>query len=133
MDALAAKIGIRKILYKDEGPRFGLASFKALGGAYAASRVLQREIGRRTGQNVSLADIRNRKHRDACADITPVSATDGNHGQSLAWGCQKFGAPCRIDTHAEVSEGRAQVMRDIGAEVIRISGAGLGYPCAGSI
>ncbi len=122
LDALAAHIGVGKVFYKDEGPRFGLASFKALGGAYAALRVLQREIGQQTGQNVSLADIRNGKHRDACAAITLVSATDGNHGRSLAWGCQKFGAPCRIYIHAEVSEGRAQIMRDFGAEVIRITG-----------
>lgn len=122
MQALATRIGVDKVLYKDEGPRFGLASFKALGGAYAALRVLQREIAQRSGEDVSLADIRNGKFRDACAQITLVSATDGNHGRSLAWGCQKFGAPCRIYIHAEVSEGRAQIMRDFGAEVIRITG-----------
>lgn len=122
LDALARHIGIDQVLYKDEGPRFGLASFKALGGAYAALRVLQRQISERTGVTVSLADIRQGKHRDACAGITLVSATDGNHGRSLAWGCQKFGAPCRIYIHAEVSEGRAQIMRDFGADVIRITG-----------
>ena len=47
--ALAAEIGVAEVLYKDEGPRFGLGSFKALGGAYAALRVLQREISARSG------------------------------------------------------------------------------------
>lgn len=51
-----------------------------------------------------------------------MSATDGNHGRSLAWGCQRFGAPCRIYIHAEVSAGRERAIRDLGAEVIRISG-----------
>ena len=97
LPALAAKIGVGAVLYKDEGPRFGLGSFKALGGAYAAIRVLQREISRRTGADVSLADIRTGKHRDVAAEITLVSATDGNHGRSLAWGCRRFGAPCRIE------------------------------------
>ncbi|MGB5870407.1 MAG: diaminopropionate ammonia-lyase, partial [Albidovulum sp.] len=101
---------------------FGLGSFKALGGSYAALRVLQREISARTGKDVSLADIRAGKHRDACAQITLVSATDGNHGRSLAWGCKRFAAPCRIYIHAEVSEGRAQAMRDLGADVVRIDG-----------
>ena len=119
LKALAADTGVAEILYKDEGPRFGLGSFKALGGAYAALRVLQREIA---GGDASLEDIRNGHHRDACKDITLVSATDGNHGRSLAWGCQRFGAPCKIYIHAEVSEGRAQVMRDFGADVIRITG-----------
>ena len=121
-DALAKAIGVGKVLYKDEGPRFGLGSFKALGGSYAAQRVLQREIARRTGQEVSLADIRTGKLAAESAQITLVSATDGNHGRSLAWGCQRFGAPCRIYIHAEVSEGRAAAMRDLGAEVIRIDG-----------
>jgi len=96
LTSLAAHIGVGAIYYKDEGPRFGLASFKALGGAYAAMRVLQREITKANGAPVTLADIRNGTHREACAGITLVSATDGNHGRSLAWGCQRFGAPCRI-------------------------------------
>ncbi|MFD2740654.1 diaminopropionate ammonia-lyase [Sulfitobacter aestuarii] len=120
--ALAREIGVGEILYKDEGPRFGLGSFKALGGSYAGLRVLQREISRSLGRDVPLAEIRNGEHAAECAAITLVSATDGNHGRSLAWGCQRFGAPCRIYIHAEVSEGRAQAMRDLGAEVIRIDG-----------
>ena len=122
MPALADRIGVGAVLYKHEGPRFGLGSFKALGGSYAALRVLQREISARTGAEVSLADIRAGRHRDAAAGITLVSATDGNHGRSLAWGCQRVSAPCRIYIHAEVSEGRAQAMRELGAEVIRIDG-----------
>ncbi len=120
--ALARRIGVGEIYYKDEGPRFGLGSFKALGGAYAAERVLQREIARRTGFEVTVADIRTGKYQAECAGIMLVSATDGNHGRSLAWGCQRFGAPCRIYIHAEVSEGRAQAMRDLGAEVISVDG-----------
>ena len=122
LGALAAELGVSRIDYKHEGPRFGLGSFKALGGAYAAQRVLQRELARRLEKDVSLADIRAGKHRAASAVITLVSATDGNHGRSLAWACQRFGAPCRIYIHADVSEGRAQAMRDLGAEVVRIDG-----------
>lgn len=122
LSALAAAIGVGEIHYKHEGPRFGLGSFKALGGSYAALRVLQRQISAKLGQEVSLEDIRLGKYKDEAARITLVSATDGNHGRSLAWGCQRFGAPCRIYIHAEVSEGRAEAMRDLGAEVIRITG-----------
>ncbi|MEM6636524.1 MAG: diaminopropionate ammonia-lyase [Pseudomonadota bacterium] len=122
LPALAADLGVTRIHYKDEGPRFGIGSFKALGGAYAALRVLQREITRRTGADVALADIRAGLWKDEVAKITLVSATDGNHGRSLAWGCQRFGVPCRIYIHAEVSDGRARAMRDFGAEVVRIDG-----------
>lgn len=119
---LARQIDVGAIHYKDEGPRFGLGSFKALGGAYAALRVLARELSRRLGRAVPLAEIRQGRHRDGCARITLVSATDGNHGRSLAWGCQRFGARCRIYIHAEVSEGRAAAMRELGADVVRIAG-----------
>jgi len=59
--------------------------------------------------------------RDAVT-VTLCSATDGNRGRSLAWGCKRFGAACKIYIHAEVSEARAQVMRDFGADVIRVAG-----------
>ncbi|GHF06223.1 PLP-dependent lyase/thiolase [Aliiroseovarius zhejiangensis] len=122
LPGLAGQIGVGHIAYKHEGPRFGLGSFKALGGAYAALRVLQRELGTRLGHPVTLADIRGGAYAEACAGITLSSATDGNHGRSLAWGCQRVGAPCRIYIHAEVSETRAQAMRDLGADVVRIDG-----------
>ena len=122
LEALSARIGVGTILYKDEGPRFGLGSFKALGGSYAAQCLLQREISGRIGETVALADVRTGKLRKHCKDMTLVSATDGNHGRSLAWGCRRFGAACRIYIHAEVSEGRAAAIRNLGAAVIRVDG-----------
>jgi len=118
LTALAKDLGLGDILYKDEGPRFDLGSFKALGGAYAGLRVLLRELG----GDATLADIRAGHHSAAVAKITLASATDGNHGRSLAWGAQRFGAPCQIYIHRDVSEGRAQAMRDLGAVVTRIDG-----------
>ena len=122
LPAMAEHVGVGSIHFKFEGPRFGLGSFKALGGAYAALRLLQRQITATTGRTPSLADIGAGRCKDDCAAFTLTSATDGNHGRSLAWGCQRFGAPCRIYIHAEVSEGRANAMRAFGAEVIRIDG-----------
>ncbi len=122
LDALAGALGLAKLLYKDEGPRFGLGSFKALGGAYAALLVLRREIAAALGRPVSPADIRAGRHAALAARITLVTATDGNHGRSLAWGCRRFGAACRIYIHAGVSEARAAAMRALGAEVVRIDG-----------
>ena len=122
LDALAAGLNLAKVLYKHEGPRFGLGSFKALGGAYAALRILQGEISRALGRDVAPGDIRDGRHADLASRITLVTATDGNHGRSLAWGCRRFGAPCRIYIHAEVSEAREEAMRALGAEVVRIDG-----------
>lgn len=119
---LARETDVAQIAYKHEGPRFGLGSFKALGGSYAAMGVLRRVLSERLDRDVSMEEIRNGEVAEACAEVTLVSATDGNHGRSLAWGCQRFGAPCRIYIHAEVSEGRAEAMRELGAEVVRIEG-----------
>ena len=117
---LAHQLKIGDILYKDEAPRFDLHSFKALGGAYAGLRVIQRELSKKLDRDVSLAEIRSDTLKNMISNITLTSATDGNHGRSLAWGALKFGASCRIYIHQYVSEGRAQAMRDFGAEVIRI-------------
>ena len=43
--ALATELDVAEILLKDESERFGLGSFKAIGGAYGALRVVQSELG----------------------------------------------------------------------------------------
>lgn len=122
LNGLADTLNLGAVMYKDEGPRFGLGSFKALGAAYAGLRVLQAELSKSLPRTVLAADIRSGALADQAAKITLCSATDGNHGRSLAWGCQRFGAACKIYIHAEVSEARADAMRALGADVIRIEG-----------
>ncbi|MEE4300768.1 MAG: diaminopropionate ammonia-lyase [Pseudomonadales bacterium] len=122
LGSTARELDLAAVHYKDEGPRFGLGSFKALGGAWAAQRVLQRQLAEHLGHAVSLDDVRARRFPTAVAAITLVAATDGNHGRALAWGCERFGARCRIYVHAHVSEKRAAAMRAFGADVVRIEG-----------
>ncbi|MFV1463652.1 diaminopropionate ammonia-lyase [Phaeobacter sp. JH204B] len=122
LTSLADRLGIQAIHYKHEGPRFGLGSFKALGGAYAVLRVLQRELSETTGRAITVEDLHSGSFADQISEITVISATDGNHGRSVAWGAQRFGATCRIYIHAEVSRFRAEAMQALGAEVIRVDG-----------
>ena len=122
LSGLAQKLSLQAIHYKDEGPRFGLGSFKALGGAYAVLRLLQRELSRLLGNDVSVEAIRNGDFATQISNMTVISATDGNHGRSVAWGAKRFGAACRIYIHVEVSTYRADAMRKLGAEVIRVNG-----------
>jgi len=82
---LATKAGIAEILYKDEGGRFGIGSFKALGGAYAVLRLLQRHILDRRNELPSSRDLAAGRYADLTARVTVTSATDGNHGRSVAW------------------------------------------------
>jgi diaminopropionate ammonia-lyase len=120
--ALAKQIGVGEIYYKDEGPRFGLGSFKALGGAYGVLKFLQRHLSKTLGENVTFNDIRGGKYKHLTSAITLVTATDGNHGRAVASGAKRFDCKCRIYIHAEVSQGRQSAMEALGAEVIRIEG-----------
>lgn len=44
LPGLAAELGLGSLYQKDEGKRFELMSFKALGGAYAVLRYLQQHL-----------------------------------------------------------------------------------------
>ncbi|MBT6095911.1 MAG: pyridoxal-phosphate dependent enzyme, partial [Rhodospirillaceae bacterium] len=101
LSALAERAGVGQVLFKDEGPRFGLKSFKALGGAYAVQTLVAEHEGQ---------------------ELTVTCATDGNHGRSVAWGAQTFGCACVIFIHAEVSLGRQRAIEAYGARVVRIDG-----------
>lgn len=123
LPGLAAAAGVARIWYKDEGGRFGLGSFKALGGAYAVFRLLAGEVARRTGGPApSAADLLDRRHRDIVSGITVTCATDGNHGRSVAWGARMFGCGCVIYIHATVSDGRRDAIAAFGARVVRTAG-----------
>jgi diaminopropionate ammonia-lyase len=122
LSALAADLGVARIDYKDEGDRFGLSSFKALGGAHAVFRLLVGELERRTGRSVDTGALAAGDLAETVADITVTCATDGNHGRSVAWGARMFGARAVIFVHATVSEGRAEAIRRLGAEVVRTAG-----------
>ncbi|MHA3976067.1 diaminopropionate ammonia-lyase [Halovulum sp. GXIMD14794] len=122
LPALAQEIGVGAIHFKDEGRRFGLGSFKALGGAYAVARLLQTKVSAKLGREVSMDEITGRAHDGIVAEITVCCATDGNHGRSVAWGAQTFGCNCVIFIHATVSEGRKAAIEAYGAEVRRCKG-----------
>jgi len=123
LTAMADAAGVATIHYKDEGGRFGLGSFKALGGAYAVARLLSREIARRGDEDEpSIEAILSGEHAALISEITVCCATDGNHGRSVAWGARTFGCACEIFIHATVSEGRKAAIEANGARVTRTAG-----------
>lgn len=122
LDRLAAELGIAKLLYKQEAGRFGLGSFKALGGAYAVFRLLSDRIEAETGAAPSAADLIDGRHAERVRDITVTCATDGNHGRSVAWGASLFGCQSVIFVHETVSKARADAIAGFGARVVRTPG-----------
>ena len=97
-DTIASLANVASVWIKDERARMGLGSFKALGAAYVIATDAQ------TGD---------------LSDQTYVTASAGNHGMSVAWGAQMFGAKAVVYIAATVPEVFAVKLRDLGATVIR--------------
>ncbi len=122
LDGMAESLGIGALHLKYEAPRFGLGSFKALGGAYAVSLYLKRVIKEKTGEDADVQSLLSGDFSDALKDVTVCSATAGNHGRSVAWGAQMFGCRCIIYVPKATLQGRADAIAAYGAEVIRHTG-----------
>lgn len=99
MPEIAAHCGVARVCYKDESTRLGLGAFKALGGAYAVADLIKAKADEGISPN----------------EITVTTATDGNHGRSVAWGAQQAGCICKIYIHKHVSKSRTEAMEALGA------------------
>jgi diaminopropionate ammonia-lyase len=122
LSILAASAGVRAVLYKDEAFRFALGSFKALGGAYAVGRLLQKLLSDRLHRDINMDELTNPLYSDWIRGITVACASDGNHGRSVAAAAHRFGCCCSIFLHAGVSVPRERAISDLGAAVVRTPG-----------
>jgi diaminopropionate ammonia-lyase len=122
LPGLAADAGVGEILYKDEADRFGLGSFKALGGAFAVYRLLADAIEQRTGARPTAAMLAAGAHAEIARGITVASATAGNHGRSVAWGARMFGCRSVIFVGEGVGPARVAAIAALGATVERVPG-----------
>ncbi len=120
---LAREMGLATLFYKDERGRFGLGSFKALGGAYAVANVLRHKVMAARGlKQVDSRQLLSGEFADVVRTATVTCATDGNHGRSVAWGARLFGCRCVIFVHEHVSQGRRDAIARYGAEVREVKG-----------
>ncbi len=122
LPAMAHQLVLGAIHVKDEGPRFGLGSFKALGGGYAVLRLVLEEAERELGRPVGFEALASDRVRRVASQLTFACATDGNHGRSVAHGAQSVGARAVIFIHAGVSAERAAAIARFGAEMRRVDG-----------
>ena len=101
LGGLAGEARLGAIHYQDEGPRFPVGSFKPWGGGYATERL----VARRSAE-----------------PVTVTCATDGNHGQAVAWAARRAGARAVVYLAAIVSAEAERRMVELGAEVVRSTG-----------
>lgn len=98
-------VPVQHLWVKDERPRMGLGSFKALGAAYViASHAAQ------SGCAIDQSPLAGRSYATASA---------GNHGLSVAAGARVFGADAIVYIAETVPESFAERLRGIGARVVR--------------
>ncbi|WP_312530045.1 diaminopropionate ammonia-lyase [Comamonas sp.] len=117
LPGLAQQLGIASFSLKDESLRSSLGSFKALGAPVALVRQILR-----LHPGLDPAAILSGRYAEQLRGYTVISATDGNHGRSLAAAARDAGCGCQIVLHAQVSAEREQAIAAYGAEIVRIAG-----------
>ena len=122
LPALAFSVGFERLWCKNEGERFAIRSFKALGGAYAVLWRLQQIAAERLRGPVSAAMLVAGEARPLVRDVVVACASDGNHGAAVAWGAQMFGCRSVVYLPGRVNPARAAAIERLGARVVRIDG-----------
>ena len=110
LGALAKAFGVASVYVKDESKRFGLNSFKSLGGGYAMGAYLA-ELSGISGP-LRFKDVKNgiREKR------VFATATDGNHGRGVAWAAQMLGHKAVVYMPRGADTSRVEAIRAFGAE-----------------
>lgn len=98
----ATELGLAAVWMKDESHRLGQNSFKSLGGAYAATLKVR---GANDKQNIVLC-----------------TATEGNHGRSVAYAAQRLGCKAVIFMQEHALDYKIAAIEALGATVIRSPG-----------
>lgn len=118
LSTLADQLNIASVLYKDESQRFGLTSFKAVGGAYAVAKVLSEGLA----PGATSGDVLSGRYASRLSDRIIACATAGNHGLAVAWAAKACGCACVVYMHEGVPISRETAIRAAGAQVVRTPG-----------
>lgn len=108
---LSARLGLGRILLKDESSFMGLGSFKGRGGIWAMANIL----AQRAGLDAFDLPVLQRALR-AIFPALFVTATDGNHGKAIAWAARFFGQKARIFLPRGASPKIVDEMEKLGAQ-----------------
>jgi diaminopropionate ammonia-lyase len=123
LSGLARRLGIGSLWYKDEGSRFGLGSFKALGGAYGVLQVLKEEIRRADLGVPSSSELLAGRYQELVRHVTVTCASLGNHGRSVARGAAMFGCRAVVFLPKGTAAERVDAIQRLGTEVETVDGS----------
>lgn len=116
---LAQKLGLRNIFIKDESKRFGLNAFKGLGASYAIARILWEDAGFSGAPDY--AALTAPEVKEKARERVFVTATDGNHGKSVAWASSLFGSKARVYMPKGSKESRVQAIHAINNTPVEVT------------
>jgi diaminopropionate ammonia-lyase len=114
LGALAGALGVSAVFVKDESRRFGLNSFKALGGSFAMAMALSAMWG--LAPEKCLWPNLLEASRERPGEVVFVTATDGNHGRGVAWAAAWLGQKAVVLMPKGSDPERAENIRAEGAE-----------------
>lgn len=121
LPTVAGRLGVKRVLLKDESTRMGLPSFKMLGASWAtAYAVREAWLGGLEGV-LSPAQLSELIPDRATKRL--VAATDGNHGRGVARMARFLGVGCLIFVPSGTASSRITAIESEGAEVQVVSGS----------
>ncbi|CAK7272651.1 hypothetical protein SEPCBS57363_005236 [Sporothrix epigloea] len=135
LPTIAADVGVRHVLLKDESDRFGLPSFKILGASWAVYKTLAKAVGLNTinpdGTPLSLETLAAavRSYNESClkeGGLRPLqilSTTEGNWGRALARMARYVGGvACRLYVPTFMPQSTLDILVREGADVRVVPG-----------
>jgi diaminopropionate ammonia-lyase len=119
LPVLARRLGVGRVLVKDEAERLGLPSYKVLGASWAIYRTVVDRFGD-PGPWDELAQLADswRQH----GPLTLAAATDGNHGRAVARMARLLGWASVVFVPAGTAQARIDAIAGEGARVEVVDG-----------
>jgi len=120
LSRIADRLGVGRVLVKDESERLGLPSYKILGASWAVYREVRAQLEPDLQEWSSVEDL--------AAQLQPygarrlVAATDGNHGRAVARMARLLDWSATIFVPAGTVEARTSAIESEGADVVVVQG-----------
>lgn len=112
LDQLAGYLQIDKLWVKNEAGRFNLNAFKGLGASYAVASYFAKQLDLDLG-SMSFEELHHEISK--VNKVTLATATDGNHGKSLAWAARLFDQEAVVYMPKGSASERLEAIRSQGA------------------
>lgn len=120
LPGIAERVGVGRVLVKDESRRLELPSFKMLGASWASFSALADHTGIDREGWKTLDELAERLR--PFGPLTLAAATDGNHGRAVARMATLLGLHSVIYVPHDIAPARIAAIESEGADVVVVDG-----------